>query len=423
MSFTLLGILQSQAGGPAINYWLTSLDSSTTKFWSVATDSADNIYAVGEDANRDYAIIAKWDKDGTLLAQRRYTAGGGTSAINQFFDIAIDSSDNIYIAGETDDAGADNFQALAMKLDTDLNITWQREYGDGNFEDYHGIGIDSNSDIYFHGRANSTGRAQLNKYNSAGVLQFQKYMSVTGATGERMAVDSSNNVYTAWKGSNFDGLGNDTAVLTKWNSSGVVQWHRCLGTNSNDSGQGVTTDADGNVYFMWNSSLGICGVMSFDSSGNSRWQNQTNASTGEGKDMKIGPDGYLYTTHPESSSQFVIKWDTDGNVQWQRKFSVSGQTNRNYGINFTSDGAVLISGEQSGSHGTVFKFPADGSLTGTYSLEGFSVVYEAGSSTIATNSDTITNKTDAETTGTLDERAESGSFSTPTYATETVALG
>ena len=66
-------------------------------------------------------------------------------------------------------------------------------------------------------------------------------------TGNSIAVDSSGNVYvTGYTGS--QGAGGNDILITKYNTSGVIQWQRTLGGAGTDAGNSIAVDSSGNVY-------------------------------------------------------------------------------------------------------------------------------------------------------------------------------
>ena len=76
-------------------------------------------------------------------------------------------------------------------------------------------------------------------------------------------VDSSDNIYVT--GSTSGGLDGNTnsgihdIFLVKYNSSGVKQWTKQLGTSSTDVGNGVTVDSSDNIYVTGLTSGGLDG--------------------------------------------------------------------------------------------------------------------------------------------------------------------
>ncbi len=155
-------------------------------------------------------------------------AGSGTA--DRIKGVTTDSSENLYISGES---------TQTIDLDPDNVVAGDTHVG------------------------GATARAFLAKYNSSGVLQWDKYMG-TG-TAEDIHVDSSGNVYA---GGSFSGSfdtdednvvagdtllpngGGSDAFLAKYNSSGLLQWAKSWGSTGLDSLTRIKTDASGNVYFV-----------------------------------------------------------------------------------------------------------------------------------------------------------------------------
>ena len=146
----------------------------------------------------------------------------------------MDSSDNIYVTGTT------------------------------------GGGLDNNtsfgSNDIFLVKYNSSGEKQWTQqlgghwYTSSGNIVYSHNDAGTGVT-----VDSSNNIYVTGStskvivdGSNTSYGGVDT-ILVKYNSSGVKQWAKQLGTSGHDYGQGVTVDSFNNIYVTGKTDGGLDG--------------------------------------------------------------------------------------------------------------------------------------------------------------------
>ena len=60
--------------------------------------------------------------------------------------------------------------------------------------------------------------------------------------------------------------GEEDIVLIKYNSSGTKQWTKQLGTSSDDSGNGVSTDSSGNIYVTGYTKGGLDGNTNSDKS-------------------------------------------------------------------------------------------------------------------------------------------------------------
>ena len=106
----------------------------------------------------------------------------------------------------------------------------------------------------------------VTKYNSSGVLQYTKQLGVAGADtyGNSVATDTSGNVYVA--GYTNGALPDNTLTglydfyVTKYNSSGVLQYTKQMGVaGAATSGTSVATDASGNVYVAGSTTGGLGG--------------------------------------------------------------------------------------------------------------------------------------------------------------------
>ena len=157
MSFTLLGILNSQAAG-GLTYWLSTLGGAVSEVgYSVAIDSSDNVYVLGRTNSTGAGgydfLIAKYNSSGTIQWQR-VLGGAGTEIGNS---VAIDSSDNVYVFGYTTSTGAGGDDFLIAKYNSSGTVQWQRVLGGGSNEVGYSVAIDSSDNVYVFGYTNSTG--------------------------------------------------------------------------------------------------------------------------------------------------------------------------------------------------------------------------------------------------------------------------
>ena len=115
---------------------------------------------------------------------------------------------------------------------------------------------------------------------SGGVPQEEYWLATLGGTGDDygrgIAVDSSGNVYVTGY-TTSDGAGGADISISKYNTSGVIQWQRTLGGTGIDYGYGIAVDSSGNVYVTGHTGSDGAGgndisISKYNTSGTIQWQ-------------------------------------------------------------------------------------------------------------------------------------------------------
>jgi uncharacterized delta-60 repeat protein len=413
MAFNLS--LLGASGGGGIAYWLATLGGASGETGKgIVCDSSNNVYGFGETystgaGSRDF-LLSKRDPEGSIVWQRSLGGAGGEEGN----DLAIDTSGNLYCVGRTDSAGAGSSDFLLAKYNSSGTIQWQRILGGSDNDTAYGIALDSASNVYLSGYTFSQGAGSADfviaKYNSSGTIQWQRVLG--GASNDRAAklgIDSSDNVYITGL-TESAGAGNEDLLLAKYNSSGTIQWQRVLGLSAgNDNGQAVSFDSSDNVYVVGQSAPS--GGFSFDfviakynSSGTIQWQRTLGESNfASAHDVAVDSSDNVYVLGRGDGQEFILaKYDSSGTIQFQR--SLGAASERGFGITIDSQGSLLLIGlSESGASGEMLiaKLPSDGSLTGTYNLNGVNIVYQGSSLTAATSTLTDATSTLTSATSTL----------------------
>jgi len=403
-------------------YWASVLGTTTNvTTQNVKTDSSGNIFVLGNysPVSAQSTILVKYDPTGTILWQKGFSnPGSGTAP----FGLDIDSSGNIYIAGWTEVSA--NVALFLMKLDSTGAIVWQRGLNDASVYDEalsvvvsganvtvcgqsrqapwqiqiaqwntstgnlnwqrknyggaatltgsRGISADSSGNIYLTGYSDAGGSGATDivviKYNSSGVIQWQKVLIGGTGQGSSISVDSSSNVYVA---AYSNQSGNYDAILAKYNSSGVLQWQRKLATASADYGRTVCFDSSSNVYISIQHGI-YNTIAKYNPSGVLQWKNSLYSDTGYGEGAsRIFVFGSFFYT---ALSPYYV---------------TGGATN------------LLLT-----------KLPTDGSISGTYAISSVGLNLSYGASTLTDSDGVLT-----DTTGSLSEAVSSLTAFTPSIST------
>jgi hypothetical protein len=280
--------------------------------------------------------------------------------------IALDSSNNVYIAGQF--VGTDNFNAS----------------GTANTQG---------------GNYNNNGDGFLSKYSSSGVYDWTKFFDNTTGSGSNISdvvVDGNNNIYINGEFNEtigFDGIGGPAGdyltdpgtaqsdgFLTKYDSNGNYLWTKINGNSSNSFvlPTAIAIDSNNNVDVTGE----FDGSVAFDGAGGTDTQVAENGNT----------DGY------------VTQYNSSGVYNWTRSFdnSASGSTVQTYYIGVSSSGDIYVSGQAFGSvtfnrqnETDTFAFPSNGSVyVSEFDQSGNYVttrdIYATGASTTYSGGLTIT---------------------------------
>jgi hypothetical protein len=162
--------------------------------------------------------------------------------------------------------------------------------------------------------------------------------------------------------------------VVKLNSIGVIQWQKCLGGLFYDAAFAVHQSPDGS-YVMAGRSNDDFWLVKLDAGGDLQWQQYLGGSSEDGAYcMQLTSDGgyiiagYSYSNDGDvsghhggdySSDYWVVKLDSNHNIQWQKSF---GGNELEYGrsVSQTTDGGYIVGGQsQSVNNGDVTKNNGD----------------------------------------------------------------
>ncbi len=297
----------------------------------VAVDSSENIYLSGTTysfgAGGTDLVLIKYDSSG--VQQWNRTWGGTENDIA--FGVAVDSSDNVYVTGYTSSYGVGGKDVILLKYNSSGGLQWNKTWGFGGYDEGHGVAVDSSDNVYLAGETVFyepwVEDMVLVKYNSSGDLQWSRIWGGRDwDVGFGVAIDSFDNVYLA--GDTYSVVvGENDMVLVKYNSSGGLQWSRIWGGIYSDESHGVTVSSSDDIYitgYTTNSDVGEPDMVlvKYSSSGVQQWSRiwgGTSKELGNGVAVDSSENIYLsgttYSFGMENGDMVLVKYGVENTIK------------------------------------------------------------------------------------------------------------
>jgi Secretion system C-terminal sorting domain len=306
-------------------------------------DSNNNVIVCGRAYNSfnlwSDIIVTKHNKIGALLWDTIYHDNFGGVMLPQA--MAVDSADNIYIAGLTHGNISTGFtEGFLIKITPQGLLAWERNYGwnDSLFGSFRNFKIQDNRYIYVTGKMapmywNGPNASVLLKYDLTGNLLWSVIDSMSyPEEGVTVELDKAENVYMT--GSTTCCPPYNKAFVAKYDSAGNKRWKTVLIDSFYVEGYARISaiDDSANIFVGFDvSTLGFAtnydaGYAKLDSSGALRWITaynnfQNNQSSEKLIAIKFDKayNSYIlgFTSLSGSSSRsYLAKFDLNGQMKW-----------------------------------------------------------------------------------------------------------
>ncbi|OGO00920.1 MAG: hypothetical protein A2Y59_06565 [Chloroflexi bacterium RBG_13_52_14] len=292
--------------------------------FDVAADSSGNVYVTGKSydgqgRDYDYAYATvKYAGNGTQLWASRYNGPGGDDDVAHA--IALDSEGNVYVTGKSYNGNHTDYAYATVKYDSNGTQLWAARYdGAGEKDDIaYALAVDNVGAVYVTGT--SGGDYATVKYNSDGVQRWAaRYAGPDGSEDVAVAVglDGAGNVYVAGRS------GSDFATV-KYDSYGGQRWV----ARYEGEAKAMAVDVQGNVYVAGTSNYQYT-TIKYDTNGNQAWVvGYLGKSSGDGEVRAIALDsaGNVYITgrcYSPTRNQYAyatLKYDSLGRQHWAARY-------------------------------------------------------------------------------------------------------
>jgi len=282
----------------------------------------------------------------------------GSSGDDRGNGIVLDDSGNIYITGNNYADG------LLLKYNSSGSLLWNKRGGDSSSDVGNGIALDASGNVFITGYTWSYGEsynaAFLLKYDSAGKFQWNKIWGLyPEEKGFGIALDGLGNIFITGYTRSSEVAASRDVSLSKYDSSGNLQWYTTWGGSDKDEGRGIAVDGSGNIFitgYTWSHGTDIYTLkynfflLKYNSSGNLLWDITWDGSDDDyGQGIAVDTWGYVYITGSTQSYRednydiFLLKYDSSGNLLLDKTWGGSRNDHGN-GIALDSSGNAFITG-------------------------------------------------------------------------------
>jgi hypothetical protein len=295
----------------------------------------------------------------------------GGSSVNTGYDVAVDGSGNVVIAGTFSGSmnpgggvltSAGSYDIFLAKFDASGAHQWSQRFGGAGADMANAVTVDGAGNItmtgYFRapvsfGGTPVAGGARdifVASFDGNGLHRWSRgYGSTRDDEGQDIVADASGNVIVTghYGGAiNFDGgtavpvFGSLDAFVLKLDAMGSHQWSKGIGSANPDAGYGVAVDASNHVV--------VTGIF--------------------GSTVNFG-GGPL--TSAGASDAFVVKYGADGVHQWSARLG-GANADVGHGVGADANGNVVVTGLHDGAF--LASYDADGVPQWSQSFAGTDVV-------------------------------------------------
>ena len=300
---------------------LSSGDGARTK--AIAIDSSGNIYVAGQDAGYDIVLL-KYNSSGTQLWVKYASFGG--AEINY---MAVDIYGDVYLAGKNSGLFLVKYHRGGVKL-------WDRTYQGDYYSEANGLVITPSGYPIVAGTIRKDDYTKEDycaiKYTSNGDSVWTRIYNSGGnnrdeATSLALALDGSICI-SGSRWNSATGM-NHSYLTVKYDSSGNFKWSNLYGSpDSNYYAENSVFDKLGNIHITGTLMPGIYQTVKYNKNGVLIWSKEYSVSApSTAKKIKVDRLGNAIVSGSSSATSMsgpfitTIEYDSTGTRKWVKYFS------------------------------------------------------------------------------------------------------
>jgi len=299
-----------------------------------------------------------------------YRYNGSIDGDDKAYEIILDSAENVYVTGYSV-GGSATKDIVTIKYNSDGSLGWINRYnGPLNYDDQGAaIAINDSGNVFVTGYGNTSFGDYLTiKYDVNGDTVWVKSYEGPGTYVDcavDMVIDNEGNVIVTGYSYGI-GTGSDFCTV-KYDHNGDTIWttrYNNEDENDTDDAYALTIDDLNNIYVTGCSNGGSTGLdfvtIKYDSNGDTVWVRRYDGSGGDDEPYGIKVDG-LYNVYVTGESMtedndydyLTIKYNANGDQQWVRNYNNddADSSDRAQTMAVDNSGNVYVCGDSYGEAG------------------------------------------------------------------------
>jgi len=313
-------------------------------------------------------LVIRLDPNGDV----KWTKAYGGSSEEYAYKVAIADNDDIIIAGYTYSFGAGGRDILAIRLDPNGDVKWARAYGGGSQDEANGVAVDSKNDIILAGSTLSFGSGNgdmfVVKVDQDGNVEWAKvYVMESNKSAHDVVVADNDDIIVVADG-----------VVLRLDQDGNLKWAKEF--DSDHFIDSVRVAPNGDIIVCGYSctlgdSMGDALIIRLDQDGNLKWAKKfgwdgimdESHSIAVADNGDILSAGYTYNPSTDVGDILVFRLDQDGNLKWSKTYGGKNSTSSS-SITIADNGDIIASGATNGfgagnSDGIVLRLDSNGNTS------------------------------------------------------------
>ena len=278
----------------------------------------------------------------------------GTDKDEKTRNLIVDSSGNVYVVGKTKGfIGKENYgknDGFIVKIDSAANIIWSKQIGSVGDDELSHVAVDKFGNIFATGFKADTKKNQdvlVVKLDSDGNIVWQKQFGTDSTdVGENIIVDTNGEIYITGSTKGVMGSsshGQTDCFILHLNSVGNQLNVLQFGTSGSDLGHGITIGHNSNIYVCGETDGDMAsvnsgkfdlflGIFSKELTQLEMYQYGTNEydyigeiKTDSKNNIYVagGTMGNTVSQQKGNSDAFLQKWNEKGEIAWTKQFGTS----------------------------------------------------------------------------------------------------